>query len=291
MQEWVQKVGNALVAKKIYDPQRDIFQGAGEDAAVGGATGLLMSLLTQAIGRARGGNHSEPPNGSTSSGEPASPSSNGGTPATVAPPPNAPAAGAQPSPAPPASAINPMDLIVSPNDLTPENRSFVEQVIRQELADPESVATQTALRSLDTDAALGAYYRLRKPVMEAEALQAQMQANDTPVSIPTENATQPAPSIIPPVVEPDLAAASESARVQREAELAARRDELRRAAAAYGQDFTTTAASPDAAPTPPAAQPPAPVEPVVAPANGSDSGAVRGVDLVPEPVVDRKSVV
>lgn len=51
LQEAVQSSAKDLIAKEVYDPERKLFKDLKEDAAVGGVTGFLFSLLTQGIGR------------------------------------------------------------------------------------------------------------------------------------------------------------------------------------------------------------------------------------------------
>lgn len=56
LQEAFQGVAGNTIASQIvqYDPEREILQGVGEQAAAGGVTGLLLSLVSSAVGSRRG---------------------------------------------------------------------------------------------------------------------------------------------------------------------------------------------------------------------------------------------
>lgn len=55
-QETAQQVAQNLIAKGVYDPEKDVFANTGEAAGLGGSTGALVSLILElAPGRRRGG--------------------------------------------------------------------------------------------------------------------------------------------------------------------------------------------------------------------------------------------
>ncbi|MBB4286201.1 hypothetical protein [Roseospira goensis] len=54
-QEALNAVGNNLIAAGLYDPERDVLEGAGESAAAGGAVGAIFSVVASTFARQRGG--------------------------------------------------------------------------------------------------------------------------------------------------------------------------------------------------------------------------------------------
>jgi hypothetical protein len=83
LQEASQQFAQNFTAKKLYDQDRQLLDGVAENATVGGATGFLFSLLTQAVGGRIGPRGSSPSNNQQSPGTP--PASAGPAPAQAGP--------------------------------------------------------------------------------------------------------------------------------------------------------------------------------------------------------------
>lgn len=120
LQEASQQFAQNFTAKKLYDADRKLLDGVAENATVGGATGFLFSLLTQAVGK-----HIGPRGSSSSNNQP------GLTPqpAGVAP--------AQAAPAAPPAIPQGMEMYTEKPDGTQPTESELEQLqvmARMELA-------------------------------------------------------------------------------------------------------------------------------------------------------------
>lgn len=87
LQEAFQSGAGDVIAKEIvkYDPDRQMFESMKEDAAAGGVTGLLFSLLTQSVGRIRGASNQDSP---TTDEQPAEPKNESTPPEPLVKPPD-----------------------------------------------------------------------------------------------------------------------------------------------------------------------------------------------------------
>jgi hypothetical protein len=165
LQEAFQSGMGDIIAKEVYDPNRKLFKDLKEDAAVGGVTGFLFSLVTQSIGGRRG----------------ASVDGKGPEPEVD---PTAPVRKEEP--------VSAVRLYETPRQTQEE----IKALLAREMAGEQSVELQTALAKVYAEPDNHAFYTLEKAKLRREADSKKAQP-------PVATAPDALPQVITEVPEPD----------------------------------------------------------------------------------------
>jgi hypothetical protein len=192
IQETVNAILNNLSAQGLYDPERDLLEGAADGAAVGGVTGGILSFVTSLVGSRRGAGTTAAPS------DPAAP------------------------PAVPLDNLTPDDIASpAPNELIAEGRAIVDSLLAgndpavapAEPAPPPTPAPEpapaasSALEDLydDDGAVIGKYDPATGQSFLNDAIPPSVIAPDQATPVVTETPNAPissAPEIAPEAAQP-----------------------------------------------------------------------------------------